>query len=373
MPRISARAAPARTAPGVVRRLWDARDRLRPHREPEIHRVDLSATAARRHRVGRRSARSSSGSNVPRTIGSTSALALLERLGAIDAGALTEIGRAMQRLPLHPRLARMLVAANGAWQIAQACAMLSERHMLAPRDVRVDVRSVIRHRSVGEHAAARQTGRAVRRLRLSACTEGCGETRRSALRARRRRPDDTGDGALRVRLPPRRLCRLSRSRRRSGASRNRRACCCPRARARSSRRRAASSTASFIVALDVQASTRPNDPDARIRLASLVDREWLEPTSVEIVHRFDDSRGRVKAVEVERYDALTLSETPVDVEPDQRATMLAGAWSSASRTTRTRSCCAGCDSPASRSGATSWLVEPRQPRVRWATSTSPAR
>ena len=45
-----------RTAPGVVRRLWDARDRLRPHREPEIHRVDLSARRARRHRVGRRPA-----------------------------------------------------------------------------------------------------------------------------------------------------------------------------------------------------------------------------------------------------------------------------------------------------------------------------
>ena len=25
-------------------RLWDARDRLRPHREPEIHRIDLSGT-----------------------------------------------------------------------------------------------------------------------------------------------------------------------------------------------------------------------------------------------------------------------------------------------------------------------------------------
>ena len=33
----------ARQGPGVVRRLWDARDRLRPHREPDIHRVDLSA------------------------------------------------------------------------------------------------------------------------------------------------------------------------------------------------------------------------------------------------------------------------------------------------------------------------------------------
>src|SRR5256885_6678068 len=35
----------ARTAPGTVIRLWDARDRLRAHREPEIHRVDLVAAA----------------------------------------------------------------------------------------------------------------------------------------------------------------------------------------------------------------------------------------------------------------------------------------------------------------------------------------
>ncbi len=34
-----------RVAPGMVWRLWDARDRLRPHREPDIRRVDLSATA----------------------------------------------------------------------------------------------------------------------------------------------------------------------------------------------------------------------------------------------------------------------------------------------------------------------------------------
>jgi ATP-dependent helicase HrpB len=34
-----------RLAPGVVRRLWDERDRLRPHREPEIHRIDLAGTA----------------------------------------------------------------------------------------------------------------------------------------------------------------------------------------------------------------------------------------------------------------------------------------------------------------------------------------
>ena len=33
-----------RLAPGIAWRLWDARDRLRPHREADIHRIDLSAT-----------------------------------------------------------------------------------------------------------------------------------------------------------------------------------------------------------------------------------------------------------------------------------------------------------------------------------------
>src|SRR5204862_6963519 len=49
----------------------------------------------------------------------------------------------------------------------------------------------------------------------------------------------------------------------------------------------------FLVALDVQASIRPNDPDARVRLASVVDRDWLQPTAAEVVHRFDEARGVV--------------------------------------------------------------------------------
>ena len=60
----------------------------------------------------------------------------------------------------------------------------------------------------------------------------------------------------------------------------------------------------FLVALDVQASDRPGEPDARVRLASLVDRDWLTPNAVEILHRLDDATGTVKAVAVERYDAL---------------------------------------------------------------------
>ena len=42
----------ARLGPGLVRRLWAARDRLRPHREPEIARVDLAGPGPRSARVG---------------------------------------------------------------------------------------------------------------------------------------------------------------------------------------------------------------------------------------------------------------------------------------------------------------------------------
>ena len=117
-----------RVAPGVVRRLWDARDRLRPHREPEIHRIDLAGTVLdviawggdpRTLRMVRDAARRTRWT--PRSSCSRGS-------GLVAGGRLTAIGEQVRRLPLHPRLARMLVAAGGARQMAQACALLSERH-----------------------------------------------------------------------------------------------------------------------------------------------------------------------------------------------------------------------------------------------------
>lgn len=71
----------------------------------------------------------------------------------------------------------------------------------------------------------------------------------------------------------------------------------------------------------------PADPnEARIRLATRVEREWLTPTSTEIVHRFDRASGIVKAVEIDRYDALVLAERPVAADPDIAAPLLADAW-----------------------------------------------
>ena len=91
---------------------------------------------SRHHQPGAAIRGASNGSNRRQTNAIEAALTLLARLDALKDGALTAIGRQLQRLPLHPRLARMLVAANGARAMAQACALLSERHVLAPRDTR---------------------------------------------------------------------------------------------------------------------------------------------------------------------------------------------------------------------------------------------
>ncbi len=291
----------ARTAPGAVIRLWDARDRLRPHREADIHRVDLSAAALDVIAWGS-DPRAFEWFERPDDQRIVAAVALLERLGAVRAGSLTGIGREMQRLPLHPRLARMLVAANSAWPIAQACAILSERHLLPPRTASTssDLLSAIDQWSslpghVRQAADYIASGRTARRPMSDAAF------RRAVLAGY---PD---------RVAQRRAPQSPRLLLSSGAG----AVVAP---------QSGVTGGEFLVALDVQASTRPNEPDARVRLASLVDRDWLQPTAIDVIHRYDSERGTVKAVEIERYDALTLAERVVDVDPEQRAALLAEAW-----------------------------------------------
>jgi len=76
--------------------------------------------------------------------------------------------------------------------------------------------------------------------------------------------------------------------------------------------------AAFLVAIDVT--------NGIIRIASAVDREWLQPTSTESVHRFDAATGTVKAAIVKKYDAIVLSEHPIAPDPANAAALLADAW-----------------------------------------------
>ncbi len=116
-----------RIGPGLAIRLWHQADRLRAHREPEIQRVDLSGTVLDILGWGGEPG-AFEWFEAPARDRVDAALALLDRLGAMRAGRLTDAGRRMQRLPLNPRLSAILLAASGARSAALACALLSERH-----------------------------------------------------------------------------------------------------------------------------------------------------------------------------------------------------------------------------------------------------
>ena len=122
-----------RTAPGTCRRLWTESNHLnRPERNtPEIQRADLAEVVLLLHSVGVRKAAAFDWLDRPDTAAIDRAEALLESLGANEnnPGApsdLTEIGRKMLRLPMHPRYSRMLVEAAryGCLKEASLCAAL---------------------------------------------------------------------------------------------------------------------------------------------------------------------------------------------------------------------------------------------------------
>ena len=100
----------ARLGPGQARRLWDRRDRLRPAREPEIHRVDLAGIL-----LGTDGGRQSAGGlRLVRCAGRRSGRGrphVCSRASARSRGdTVTPLGHQLRRLPLHPRLGRVLIA-----------------------------------------------------------------------------------------------------------------------------------------------------------------------------------------------------------------------------------------------------------------------
>jgi ATP-dependent helicase HrpB len=212
----------------------------------------------------------------------------------------------------------MLLAANGDTRMARACALLSERHVLAPRtsSTSSDLLSATDQWSqVGTHV--QRMAREIEHM-ASQMIPG-GRSRPIDRQSQVTSPESDADFRRAVlagypdRVGQRRDAQSSRLRMASGAG----AVVTP---------QSGVTGGEFLVALDVQASDRPGEPDARVRIASLVDRDWLTPNAVEIRHRLDEGTGTVKAVAVERYDALVLRERPVDAVPDIRVSLLADAW-----------------------------------------------
>ncbi|MEO5823821.1 MAG: ATP-dependent helicase HrpB [Vicinamibacteraceae bacterium] len=298
----------ARLGPGRARRLWDARDRLSPHGEPDIARIDLAGPLLDLAAWGT-DADAFAWFEAPPAEAVAAARALLRRLGAIDGAALTPLGRQMQALPLPPRLARILIEAGGARDAARACAILSERQLVPARRETTTcdlLGSLDAWASLPPHVhqVSRQIedlagGLSARQVRRGAFTEV--DLRRAlfvgyADRLARRRDVQgttlvlaTGTGAV-----------LGRE---SGVR-----------------------DGEFVVALDVQAPTRPGDPHALVRVASRVEPEWIVPTQIAVEHAFDARTGRVRAWRRERFDRLVLAEHAQAPEPAAAAEVLAEAW-----------------------------------------------
>ena len=121
-----------RMEPGVCIRLWNqSSHRHRSDQEkPEIQRVDLSSSVLQLHCWGESDVEHFPWFEKPQAGSLKHAVELLERLQALDQGRLTSLGRRMNDLPVHPRLARMLIEGQRRGvgkRIAILAALLSER------------------------------------------------------------------------------------------------------------------------------------------------------------------------------------------------------------------------------------------------------
>jgi len=103
-----------RTAPGVCIRLWGEHDHatLRPAREPEILRVDITQTVLDLATWGVRDAAQFSWITPPPKAALDIAVQTLTSLGALDQQGVTALGKVIAQLGTHPRFGRMLLEAR---------------------------------------------------------------------------------------------------------------------------------------------------------------------------------------------------------------------------------------------------------------------
>lgn len=134
----------ARTAPGTVIRLYTREEfARRPFADsPEIARRELSQLVLDLHGCGVKRITELPWLTTPPEAAVEAAEKVLAGIGAIEDGALTTVGKKMAALPLHPRLARLVLEADarGAGEEgARAAAALSAGERLSgPPDHHVD-------------------------------------------------------------------------------------------------------------------------------------------------------------------------------------------------------------------------------------------
>jgi ATP-dependent helicase HrpB len=323
-----------RTAPGTCLRLWSPAEHrtLAASDTPEIHRLDLAGPVLELFCWGRPDVRAFDWFEPPAPAQVDHALSLLERLGAIDRHGITAPGRTMARLPVQPRLARLLVDGHRLGHpapTALAAALLSERSPFRidrgpdPRHRRTDSdvvdrlqaleafqRSGTLRADVGEirPGAARFILRARDQL-VRAVREVCRRPSRAAGESNTRAPVGP-DEAVRRALLAAFSDRVARRREAGGR-------CGVMVGGRGVRLDARSSVleAPLFVCVDLDAGRS----EARVRQASAIEEAWLpadrRSTAVEI--EFDAEARRVRALRRTRYEDLVLREVATGIPADR--------------------------------------------------------
>jgi len=276
-----------REAAGVAIRMWDARDILERHREPEIRRIDLSGPSLEILAWGEQP-ESFQWFERPPDASLQHAIHLLGLLGAVAGGRITPLGQQLRVFPVHPRLASIVVSAGGSATAAAAAAIISEARLQdLPRsgaatdsDVLTMAESI--HRA---NPAIKRLADELQRLAKNLPEDSSLDEHQRFLRAvlagypdrvaKRREPRSP-----RVLLASGHGATLSRD---SGVL-----------------------SSEYLVAVDVTSHMATSGAsEALIRIASGIEKEWLEPTHRERVHTIDPS-GIVRAREEIFYFQLLL-------------------------------------------------------------------
>jgi len=327
-----------RQAPGICLRLWPAWEQATlPEREtPEIARVDLAGPALQLLAWGEPDLAAFDWFEPPDPSALATATFLLRQLGAVNDQGVTALGRTMARLPVHPRLGRLLIEGQRlgrAREAALLAALLSERDPFprAPRGTgprrasrsdlldRLDALEAFERRNAFDGdlnaGAARYVLRARDQLlelaKRELAADGRGGTEDSLLRAllaaypdrvaRRREPRS-----------PRGLMVGGRGVRLADES--------------------AVLEAPLFVCVELDAGT---SSEALVRKASEIEPAWLpaERLRTTIDLEFDESRDRVAAWKRTRYEDLVIAEAEVP-PPDAAETARVLAAAAAGRLDR---------------------------------------
>lgn len=317
-----------RTAPGICVRLWTQREQsAMPEREtPEIRRVDLAGPLLELHLWGEVDPRKFPWFEAPPESSIATSEQLLRDLGAIDkVGKITPLGRMIAKLPTHPRLARMLVAAADLGVLEDAALAAA---MLGERDAFVQTRE----RRAANTSASSDLGERVSALiafrdhgeRFSGVGEIQSSSARSVLRAadqllrstetavpRGSRPSTAENGlerAVFAAYPDRLAKRRAKGRREAVMVGGRGALL------------AESSVVTdddLFVAVEIAPLAGSDD---LVVSASAVDREWIPGSEIQNIETavFDSNQQKVLARRQTLYRDLVLDDAP-SATPDQSA------------------------------------------------------